>query len=213
MSQSLHIQTFTLGQWMTNCYVVATDAGAAWIIDAGFEPGGMLDHVRDRGLRVEQVVLTHAHVDHIAGLAEVMRQVGDVPILIHEAEKDFLIDTSLNLSMYLAEPIVAPEATRLLRHGETLQLGPHAFDVRHTPGHSPGGICLYQPEHAVAIVGDTLFNGSIGRHDFPTSDFSALERSIRQQLYSLPDATTVLPGHGGPTTIGREKRGNPFVRA
>ena len=212
MSESLTITPFALGQWMTNCYLVATDSGAAWIIDAGFEPQAMLEHVRDQELRVEQVVLTHAHVDHIAGLAQVIGEVGDVPILIHEAEKDFLIDASLNLSMYLAEPIVAPEPTRLLRHGETLRLGPHAFEVRHTPGHSPGGICLYQAGHQVALVGDTLFQNSIGRHDFPTSDFDALQRSIREQLYTLPDDTRVLPGHGGATTIGHEKRTNPFVR-
>jgi len=213
MSQSLHIETFTLGEFMTNCYIVADASGAAWVVDAGFEPDPMLAYLREHGLRVERVVLTHAHVDHIAGLAQVVREVGEAPILIHEAEKDFLIDTDLNLSIYMGQPIVAPEATGFLRHGESLTLGPHTFEVRHTPGHSPGGVCLYQAEHGVAIVGDTLFNGSIGRHDLPTSDSDALQRGIRQQLYTLPDDTRVLPGHGEPTTIGHEKRTNPFVRA
>jgi len=213
MSQSLHIETFTLGEFMTNSYIVADESGAAWVVDAGFDPEPMLAYLRERDLRVEQVVLTHAHVDHIAGLAQVMREVGEVPILIHEAEKEFLVDTDLNLSIYMGQPIVAPEATGHVEHGDTLTLGPHRFEVRHTPGHSPGGICLYQAEQSVAIVGDTLFAGSIGRHDFPTSDFDALQRSIREQLYTLPDDTQVLPGHGGPTTTGREKRTNPFVRA
>jgi len=212
MSESLQIETFCLGEFMTNCYVVATDTGAAWVVDAGFGPESMLAYLREHQLRVEQVVLTHAHVDHIAGLAQVMREVGDVPILIHEAEKAFLIDTDLNLSIYMGQPIVAPEATDFVQQGDTLTLGSHEFEVRHTPGHSPGGICLYQAAHNVAIVGDTLFNGSIGRHDFPTSDFDALQRSIREQLYTLPDDTRVLPGHGNPTTIGHEKSTNPFVR-
>jgi glyoxylase-like metal-dependent hydrolase (beta-lactamase superfamily II) len=212
MSESLQIETFCLGEFMTNCYVVATDTGAAWVVDAGFGPESMLAYLREHQLRVEQVVLTHAHVDHIAGLAQVMREVGDVPILIHEAEKAFLIDTDLNLSIYMGQPIVAPEATGFVKQGDTLTLGSHEFEVRHTPGHSPGGICLYQAAHNVALVGDTLFNGSIGRHDFPTSDFDALQRSIREQLYTLPDDTRVLPGHGNPTTIGHEKSTNPFVR-
>lgn len=212
MSESLHIETFTLGAWMTNCYVVHDASGAAWVVDAGFEPEPMLAFIAERELTVKQVVLTHAHVDHIAGLQQVIDTLGALPILVHEAEQDFLIDTSLNLSMYLAEPIVAPEPTKLLAHGDRLALAGHGFEVRHTPGHSPGGICLYQPEQGVAIVGDTLFDGSVGRHDFPTSDFDALQRSIREQLYSLPDDTDVLPGHMGPTTIGKEKRSNPFVR-
>jgi len=211
MSDSLHIETFALGAWQTNCYIVHS-GGACWVVDAGFEPDALLAFIDREHLRVERVVLTHAHVDHIAGLAQVMAAVGDVPIHIHAAERDFLTDTALNLSLYLAQPVVAPQATDLLTHGDTLELQGHGFQVRHTPGHSPGGICLYNAQAKTAIVGDTLFDGSIGRHDFPTSDFDALERSIREQLYSLPDNTRVLPGHGEPTVIGKEKLSNPYVR-
>lgn len=206
----LTIQTFCLGQWQTNCYVLSVGR-SCWIVDAGFEPGEMLNAIKQRGLTLEQVVLTHAHLDHIGGLYQVRRAYPNVPILIHVDEQEFLTDTRLNLSAAFVEPVVAPEATRLLTGGETLELGGVRFEVRHTPGHSPGGITLYQPDHGVALVGDTLFAGSIGRFDFPTSDGDRLMQSIHEQLLSLPDDTRVLPGHGPETTIGHERATNPYL--
>jgi hydroxyacylglutathione hydrolase len=207
----LTIETFTLGPWMTNCYVVRS-GDRAWIIDAGFDPGSMIDFAQREKLRVEKIILTHAHVDHIGGLHDVHMAFAEAPILIHEAEHDFPTDPALNLSAYLASPLVAPEPTGHLAHGDTLTLGDDKFEVRHTPGHSPGGITLYGAAHHVALVGDTLFHQSVGRTDFPTSDPAALDHSIRTQLYTLPDNTRVLPGHMDETTIGAEKRGNPYVR-
>ena len=212
MTDDLHIEPFCLGPWMTFCYVVSS-GGRCWIVDAGFDPRRMLDYIEADSLTLEKVVLTHAHVDHIAGLAEVQQKFPGVPILIHEAERDFPGDAALNLSLGLADPIVAPDPTGTLTHGDTLKLHGHIFEVRHTPGHSPGGIALYNAGHKVAIVGDALFPGSIGRTDFPTSNHEQLITAIRRQLYTLPDDTRVLPGHVGETTIGREKRTNPFVRA
>lgn len=212
MPAALHIDTFSLGAWSTNCFVVSA-GDACWIVDAGFEPEPMLDALRTRGLTPSQVVLTHAHLDHIGGLWDIRRAFPDIPILIHEAERRFLTDTALNLSSFLGDPVVAPEATGFLHHGDTLKLLPGIdFHVRHTPGHSPGNVCLYQPEAKVALVGDTLFAGSIGRYDFPTSDGPTLLRSIRDQLLTLPDDTAVLPGHGPETTIGDERRTNPYLR-
>ncbi|MFN3167322.1 MAG: MBL fold metallo-hydrolase [Phycisphaeraceae bacterium] len=204
------IQTFCLGQWQTNCYVLSVGR-SCWLVDAGFEPGPMLDYIDEHRLKAEKIVLTHAHLDHIAGLNEVRHRQPDVPILIHAEEEAFLTDTRLNLSAAFVQPVVAPEATDLLRHGDALDLAGVRFEVRHTPGHSPGGITLYQPEHRVAIVGDTLFAGSIGRYDFPTSDGDTLMRSIHQQLLTLPDDTRVLPGHGPETTIARERATNPYL--
>ena len=206
----ISIQSFSLGQWQTNCYVLSV-AGSCWIVDAGFAPEEMLDAIDQRGLRVQQVVLTHAHLDHIAGLHAVRHRHPDVPILIHEDEQAFLTDTRLNLSAAFVEPVVAPQATQLLKGGQSLELGGYTFDILHTPGHSPGGITLYAAQLGVAIVGDTLFAGSIGRFDFPTSDGPTHMRSISEKLMTLPDDTRVLPGHGPETTIGRERAANPYL--
>ncbi|MFA9477026.1 MBL fold metallo-hydrolase [Phycisphaerales bacterium AB-hyl4] len=212
MSNKLHIETFTLGDWMTNCYVLYTDSGACWLVDVGFGPEAMFSFINRQDLTPQRVVLTHAHVDHIAGLPELRLHWPDLPMFIHEAEREFPGDTVLNLSIALADPVVAPEPTGTFKHGDVLELDDVKFEVRHTPGHSPGGVCLYQREHGVAIVGDTLFAGSVGRHDFPTSDGNALMTSIREQLLTLPDETRVLPGHGPTTTIGEERRTNPFLQ-
>jgi len=212
MPDTLKTKRFCLGDWATNCYLAYTDSGACWIIDAGFEPAYLLRYIEEKNLKPKKVVLTHAHVDHVGGLAEVCETYPGVPVLIHEAERAFPGDPMLNLSAALAQEVVAPDPTGTFTHGDTLTLDGHDFQIRHTPGHSPGGVCLYQVEHKLAIVGDTLFSGSIGRHDFPTSDGPTLIRSIHEQLMTLPDDTRVLPGHGPETTIGNERTNNPFLR-
>ena len=207
----LQITPFTLGPLQTNCYVL-TAGGECWVVDAGADPQAMLDHLADHGLAAASLLLTHAHADHIAGVATLREAYPGLPILIHPAERDFPGDVSLNLSLYVGTPIVAPDPTGTFDHGDTLHLAGLPFEVRHTPGHSPGGVTLYQRDHGVALVGDTLFAGSIGRFDFPTSDGRALIRSIHEQLLTLPDDTRVLPGHGPETTVGRERAGNPYLR-
>lgn len=213
--RTLKIDIFALGDFQTNCFVVSRPSGAAWLIDVGQTPGEMLAHVEDAGLKVEKIILTHAHADHIAGLGEAVEKFFGgpaVPVYIHVDEKTFCGDPVLNLSQFISQPIVAPTPTDTLAHGDTLELDGLTFEIRHTPGHSPGGITLYQPDNAVALVGDTLFAGSIGRFDFPTSDGQTLLRSIHEQLMTLPDDTRVLPGHGPETTIGQERVGNPYLR-
>lgn len=209
----LTITTFTLGPFETNCYIV-TVAGdpACWIVDASFEPGPIIETVRERGLQPTALILSHAHVDHIAGVADVVRAFAGLPVWMHEAEREWLNDPLLNLSAMMGQEVTAPGPDRLLRDGDELSLAGSSWQVLHTPGHSPGGITLYQRESGVAIVGDSLFAGSIGRTDFPGSDPAMLERSIRTMLYTLPEVTRVYPGHGASTTIGRERAGNPFVR-
>lgn len=214
MGGALDIKSFCLGEWMTNCYVVhvAEESGACWIVDAGFEPQAMVEYIQARRLKPQLVVLTHAHVDHIAGLCVLRQMWPDLPILIHPREQEFLVDPMLNLSIATSDPITAPQATAFLTHAQRLVLDGIGFEIRHTPGHSPGGVTLYQAEAGVAIVGDTLFAGSVGRYDFPTSDSESLMKSVRTQLLTLPDQTRVLPGHGAETTIGQERRTNPFLR-
>lgn len=210
-------EPIVLGPFETNCYVVRS-AGAApgspcWIVDAGYDPGALIDRVRELRLRPEAVVLTHAHGDHIAGLRDVRAAWPGVPVMIHQAERDWPADPELNLSAMVGLPVTAPPADRLLREGEVLTLDGSTWTVLHTPGHSPGGITLHCADAGVALVGDALFAGSVGRTDFPGSDARTLARSIRTRLYTLPDDTVVFPGHGPATTIGREKHANMFVRA
>lgn len=206
------ISDFTLGPFQTNTYLVRVGS-ACWIVDPSFEPDDPIATIRDQRLNPEAIVLTHAHADHIAGVADVRRAFPAIPILIHEAEADWPASPHHNLSAGMGMPISAPMPTRLLRDGDTLALGPTRWQVIHTPGHSLGGITIHHAESGQALVGDTLFAGSIGRSDFPGSDPRVLEHSIRTRLYTLPPETRCYPGHGPVTTIQREMRTNPFVRA
>lgn len=203
----------TLGPFDTNCYIVSVpEGGDCWIVDASYDPGELIEGVRRAGLKPSALILTHAHCDHIAGAFDVVRAFPETPVLIHGEEAAFLDDPVLNLSAMMGVPVTGPKPTRLLGDGDELTLAGQTWRVMHTPGHSPGGITLYHRPSATAIVGDTLFAGSVGRTDFPGSDPRVLARSIRERLYTLPDETKVYPGHGPPSTIGREKRSNPFVR-
>ncbi|MEO1129666.1 MAG: MBL fold metallo-hydrolase [Planctomycetota bacterium] len=208
------VEGFALGPYATNCYIVRLPgASECWIIDAGFTPAPLVEAVQAHGLTPTRIILTHAHVDHIAGLSEVRATFPGVPVAIHAQEQEWLNDPVRNLSAAFGQPITSAPAEELLEGGETLDLNGVPFHVLHTPGHSPGGITLHQPDAAIAIVGDTLFAESVGRTDFPTSDPQQLVTSIRKSLYTLPDDTAVLPGHGPATTIGHEKRCNPFVQS
>jgi glyoxylase-like metal-dependent hydrolase (beta-lactamase superfamily II) len=209
----LAIQTYTLGPFETNCYVVSeSGSDECWIVDASFGAEAIARGVREAGLKPVALVLTHAHVDHIAGVAALRKAFAGLPIWIHEAETRWLTDAELNLSALGGMPVTAPPADRALAHGEMLRLPGGPWKVLHTPGHSPGGISLHSAGHAVAFVGDALFAGSIGRTDFPGCSFEQLERSIRTRLYTLAEETACFPGHGPATTVGREARSNPFVR-
>jgi hydroxyacylglutathione hydrolase len=211
------IERFTLGMFATNCYLVyeppVTAGAPCWIIDASFEPQEMIDRTHELRLTPAALILTHAHVDHIAGVNEVLAAFPGTPLLIHPAESDWLTDPAKNLSILSGIPVTARPATGPLADGQQLALGRSRWIVLHTPGHSPGGITLYNQRDAAAIVGDALFAGSVGRTDFPGSDPRTLAASIRTKLYRLPPDTVIHPGHGPDTTIGREANSNPFVRA
>jgi glyoxylase-like metal-dependent hydrolase (beta-lactamase superfamily II) len=178
----------------TNCYVVGSEATKdGMIVDPGAEARIILQTVKDSRLSIKLIAITHGHMDHTGALEEVRRATG-APLSIHTADAD-------NLR-------IAP-TDHLLKGGENLTIGDLRFTVIHTPGHSPGGICLYG--HGTLFCGDTLFNLSIGRTDLG-GDYNQLMNSIFSKLMILPDDTVVYPGHGPETTIGAERRSNPFLR-
>lgn len=208
------IEALELGPFATNCYIVSEPgAPACWIIDASFDAADLVARVQKLGLTPQALILTHAHVDHIAGVDDVLEAFPGLKVLGHAAEKDWPGNPVLNLGAPIGMDVRVHGMDGFLREGQELELGPQRWRVFETPGHSPGGITLYNQLAKVAIVGDTLFAGSIGRTDFPGSDFDTLADSIRTKLYTLPDDTRILPGHGPASTIGAEKRSNPFVRA
>ena len=208
------IDCFVLGEYQTNCYVVrpSAESSRCWIVDCGFEPRAMLDHIEANGLEPVAVLLTHCHSDHIAGLGEVQRRFGPLDVYVHRDEAGFCSDPGLNLSAFAGAPISAPEPQHLLEDDQVLDLDGTSWRVVHTPGHSPGGVLFVNDGSRQAIVGDTIFAGSIGRHDFPTSDTRQLEQSL-QRIMELPDDYRLYPGHGPATTVGAERRTNPFLRA
>lgn len=207
------VEGFELGPYATNCYLASVPgSGDCWIIDAGFGPRGLLDRVRSRGLRPTALILTHAHVDHLGGIADVLARHPGLPIYLHEAEHAWLGDPVLNLSAAMGVPVTIPGPARPLRDGDRLELAGTFWKVLHVPGHSPGGVALVHGESGTALVGDALFAGSIGRTDLPGGNFETLAAAIRRKLYTLPEGTRIYPGHGPPSTIGEEKRTNPFVK-
>lgn len=220
LAAPLEIRGFALGPFETNCYIVRV-AGSreCWIIDASFEPNSLIESVRSMSVTPTRLILTHAHVDHIAGAWDIRRAFPGIRIAIHPSEREWLQDPMKNLSFLSGMSITSPDADDLLDHGTGLTLPgltpdqAAKFDVLHTPGHSPGGITLSCPSHRLAFVGDTLFAGSIGRTDFPGGNPRTLADSIRSVLYTLDPATRVLPGHGPETTIAREMASNPYVPA
>ncbi|MHC4415164.1 MAG: MBL fold metallo-hydrolase [Planctomycetota bacterium] len=212
MQGTPRIETFVLGEFQTNCYVVTPPGRAeCWIVDCGFEPDPMLDHISRRGLTPVALLLTHTHPDHIAGVDAALGRFGPLPLYVHEAEAGYCSDATLNLSALMGMPVTVTEPDHTLRGGGTLELDGLLWRVVHAPGHSPGGVLYVHDESKQAIVGDTLFAGSIGRMDFPSSDPAALRLTISEVLMGLPDDMTIYPGHGEVTTIGRERTTNPFV--
>lgn len=210
----LRLHAFELGRCATNAYVVAPplgDADTCWIVDPGEDPRRLVAFLRTSSLEPAAILCTHAHADHIAGIDEVRAAFGDLPVLANPLERHWFEDPMLNLSQFIGEPVSVAPPTGDLRGGDQLALGSTVWQVLHTPGHSPGSVTLWCPAAHTALVGDTLFLDSIGRIDFPGSDADAMRNSLEQVLMKLPDDTRVFPGHGPDTTIGRERRRNPYV--
>jgi len=208
---SLHVVPLPNGAFAENCYLVYDPAHPdSILVDPGEEAERFLADAARRNRRISAIWLTHAHLDHIQGVAAVRAATG-APIHLHPADRDLydgLPEQGLWFGLRLTQP---PPPDHTLGHGQTLRIGAAAFGVRHVPGHSAGHVCFVGD--GMVFGGDVLFEGSIGRTDLPGGDYDTLIAGIRRELLPLPDDTIVYPGHGGTTTIGRERTTNPFLTA
>ena len=207
----IHVETTADGRFGTNSYLVMDEETKdAVIIDANFEPDLVIDAARKTGANVKAVLLTHTDVDHIAGLPTLVTELGPLDVAVHDAERYVLVDGKPLRQEFAAEPPRVDDV-KSLSEKEHFHAGSLDFEVIHTPGHSPGGVTLKIGNYL--FTGDALFAGSIGRSDFQNSDGRALLEGIHAKLLSLPDDSVVYSGHGPATTIGRERRVNPFLNA
>jgi hydroxyacylglutathione hydrolase len=195
-----------------NCTLVwCPETMKAAVVDPGGDLDLILEQVAKQGLTLEKILITHAHIDH-AGAAGELSRTAQLPIEGPHEEDRFWIDAMPSQSqMFGFPPAEVFEPSRWLRQGDRVQVGKEELEVRHCPGHTPGHVVFFHPGEKVAIVGDVLFKGSIGRTDFPKGDFHTLIRSIKEQLWTMGDDVEFIPGHGPLSTIGHERQTNPFI--
>jgi len=207
----IKIGRMVLGVCQTNCYFLyrAGEPGAI-VVDPADNGDRIADALERNGFRVEGILITHGHFDHILGCERLKAAVDEsVKVYACEAERELLKDARLNLSKGMHTPYTL-EADVYVQDGEEITIAGMTCKVIETPGHTVGGCCYYFEEAGILVSGDTLFQESVGRTDFPTGSMSTLVRSIKEKLFVLPDETLVYPGHGDSTTIGIEKKYNPF---
>ena len=215
----IKIGRMVMGGYQTNCYFLYRDGSQEVIVvDPGDRGANIYNALRRNGFTVKAILLTHGHFDHIWGLDELREAVNaaaesddldPVQVYAGEKERDLLRDVELNVSDQAGRPC-STYADKYVKDGEELNLAGITLRVITTPGHTEGGCCYYVEEAGILVAGDTLFQESVGRSDFPTGSMGTLVRSIQEKLFVLPDETKVYPGHGDSTTIGHEKRYNPF---
>ncbi|MDQ7005608.1 MAG: MBL fold metallo-hydrolase [Acidobacteriota bacterium] len=207
----MRVETIPVGPLQVNCYLITDpDSGKTLVVDPGEDARRVAREIREARLEVCGLLATHGHFDHVGGVARLKALLDDVPFFAHR-EDLFLIDSCRQAAArWNLEVDDCPAPDHFLEDGEILEVGALRLEVRHTPGHSPGGVTLVGDGRI--FPGDTLFRRSVGRTDFRGGDAEKLATSIRERLYTLADETRVHPGHGPVTTIGEEKRENPFVR-
>lgn len=206
----LVVITNVLGSFSTNSYIVYnTDGREAVLIDPPSNADYILNMISQQRFKLQAILLTHGHIDHMGAVKQIREALPDVQVYAAREEAEVLGDSMKNLSAMFGGPM-SLEADVYLRDGETVSFMGREIVCKLVPGHTQGGMCYYIPEEHMVFSGDTLFAGSVGRSDFPTGSAATLIRSIEEQLFVLPEDTKVYPGHGEATTIGREKKMNPF---
>ena len=208
----IQILQLPLGPLQTNCYLIACEqTNDAAVIDPSWNGRFIAETADEKGWQISKILLTHAHFDHVGGLAE-LKQLVDVPVYVHQEAIPMLQQTNNSARMFGMEIEQPADPEQLLVEGDVVQVGNSNLQVLFTPGHAPGHISFYLPEQNVLFDGDVLFQQSIGRTDLPGGDMRLLLQMIEEKFLILPDETAVLSGHGPATTIGREKQWNPFLK-
>ena len=211
-SPDLHITSATAGAFAENGYVIeCTSSKRAWIVDPGACALELISTVRDRGSALDAVLLTHAHIDHVEGLPAVREAFPEAPIFLHDDDLPLYRQAAQQGAFFGLSIPPLPEPDETLIAGQTLTLGSVSVEVMHAPGHAPGHVIFVCREASVAWVGDVIFLGSIGRTDLPGGDLHQLMHSIRTEILALPDDMRLLTGHGPETTVGHERRHNPWI--
>jgi hydroxyacylglutathione hydrolase len=203
---------FPVGPLQCNCSIVGDEqTHEAMVIDPGDQIEGILEILRQEGLTLKQIVITHAHIDHVGGATKLKAATG-APILMNQNDYALLKMLDMQAAWIGMRPPGEVEVDEAVSHGRVLKIGEISSSVIHTPGHTEGSICLYFPKEKKLIAGDTLFAGSIGRTDLPGGSMDKIMRSLHTQVLALPDETEVVPGHGPVTTIEEERETNPFLQ-
>lgn len=211
----LRLKQFTFNPFSENTYLWINEHNECWITDPGMygteEEKVLIDYIEQNGLKPQQIINTHGHIDHIFAV-DALKAKYNIPFGIHTLEQPILDNAVDSAMMFGFKFSVAPKPDFYLEDGQILQLGDDQIEVRLAPGHSPGSVVLYYAKGNLAVSGDVLFKESVGRSDLPGGNHDVLMKSIQTQLYTLPNATEIYSGHGPSTTIAHEKQYNPFVR-